>query len=126
MLGFITKLLGGNKSEKDIRNIQPAVEQTLEIYPTLQDLTHDELRAKSDVFRQRIKEYIAEIDGKINELKAEAESDDLDFDQKEEHYKEIDELEKERDEKIEEVLNEILPEAFSVMKEAARRFSENE
>src|SRR5215831_4962507 len=126
MLGFITKLLGGNKSEKDIRGIQPIVEQILEIYPTLESLSNDELRSKSDVFRQRIKEHIADLDGEINTLKLEAESDELDFDQKEERYKQIDELEKERYEKIEEVLNEILPEAFGVMKETARRFSENE
>ena len=126
MLGFITKLLGGNKSEKDVKSLEPIVEEILEEYEKLSALSNDELRSKSIDFRQRIKEYTAEIDAEIETLKAEAEKDEVSFDEKEEHYKKIDALEKDRDEKIEEVLNEILPEAFAVMKETARRFTENE
>ena len=126
MFGFITKLLGGNKSEKDVRTIEPIVEQILEEYEKLSTLSNDELRAKTIDFKERIQAHITEIDTEITDLKTEAESDDVSFDEKEELYKKIDGLEKDRDDKLEEILNELLPEAFAVMKETARRFTENE
>src|SRR6185295_1714524 len=126
MFEFVTKLFGGSKSEKDVKLLEPYVEQINEVFETLQSLSNDELRAKSNDFRQRIKDYTAGIDAVIESLKSEAEKEEVSFDEKEELYKEIDQLEKDRDAKLEEVLNEILPEAFAVMKETARRFTENE
>jgi preprotein translocase subunit SecA len=125
MFGFITKLLGGNKSEKDVRSVEPIVAQILEEYSKLNDISHDELRNKTNDFRKRISDHIAEIDEQISSLKIEGEKDEVSFDEKEELYRQIDKLEKDRDEKLEEILNEILPEAFAVMKETARRFTEN-
>ncbi|MBX7108964.1 MAG: preprotein translocase subunit SecA [Chitinophagales bacterium] len=125
MFGFITKLLGGNKSDKDVRAIEPIVEQIKEEYAKLESLSHDALRSKTNAFRERIRAHIAEIDGEINALKEKAETDEVSFDEKEELYKQIDGLEKDRDQKLEDILNEILPEAFAVMKETARRFTEN-
>ncbi|MBA3649476.1 MAG: preprotein translocase subunit SecA [Chitinophagales bacterium] len=126
MFGFITKLLGGNKSEKDVRSVEPVVGQILEEFEKLASVSNDDLRNKTEVFRNRIREHIADITSEIESLKVEAEKEEVLFDEKEELYKKIDQLEKNRDEKIEEVLNEILPEAFAVMKETARRFTENE
>jgi preprotein translocase subunit SecA len=125
MLGFLTKLLGGNKSDKDVRAILPIVEEIKAAYAKLSSLSHDELRAKTSEFKARIQAHIADIDQEITDLKTEAESDEVSFDQKEEFYKKIDTLEKDRDQKLEDILNEILPEAFAVMKETARRFTEN-
>ena len=125
MLGFLTKLLGGNKSDKDVRAILPIVEEIKAAYAKLSSLSHDELRAKTGEFKARIQAHIADIDQEITDLKTEAESDEVSFDQKEDFYKKIDTLEKDRDQKLEDILNEILPEAFAVMKETARRFTEN-
>lgn len=127
MLGFIGKIIGGRKSEKDVKAIQPMVEQINEIYDGLQSISNDELRQKTDVFRSRIREYLADIDEEIHAKEAEAEDPELiDIFKKDSLYEEIDKLKKTRDEKLEEVLKEILPEAFAVMKETAHRFMANE
>ncbi|MFK7810177.1 MAG: preprotein translocase subunit SecA [Saprospiraceae bacterium] len=128
MLKFITNTIGkifGTKFDKDIALYSPRVEEVNEQFEQLQSLSHDELRNKTLEFRQRIKEHLAGIDEDIvnleNESKAEA-----DFSRKEDIYAEIDQLKKDRDKHLEEILNEILPEAFAVVKETARRFSNNE
>jgi len=126
MFEFVTKIFGGNKSEKDVKELLPRVEEINEVFEGLKSLSNDQLRAKTNEFRSRIKDHTKEIDAEIESLKTQAEQEEVSFDQKEELYKEIDKLEKDRDDKLEEVLNEILPEAFAVMKETARRFTENE
>lgn len=123
-INSILKVFVGNKSEKDIKAIQPLVAKVKALEPTLAGLSHDELRAKTDYFRSKIKDARAEKDAQIAALKAEAEQI-LDIDKKEDIYAEIDSLEKEAYEISEKVLNDILPEAFAVMKETARRFKEN-
>ena len=125
MFGFITKLLGGNKSDKDVRAIEPVVDRIREEFAKLESLSHDELRNKTTGFKERIRSHIANIDSEITALKEKAETEEVSFDEKEELYKQIDGLEKDRDQQLEDVLNEILPEAFAVMKETARRFTEN-
>ncbi len=126
MLTFLKKFFG-TKSEKDIKSIQPQVDQILEIYPTLASLSNDQLRAKVDALKQKIQVAIKTEQTQIDEIKARVESDfSMDVDSKEELYKEVDELEKEITKKIEEVLNEILPEAYAILKDTSRRFSENE
>lgn len=122
----ISKLFGGNKHEKDIKLIEPVVAKINAIYPSLASLTHDQLRNKTQEFRNTISSFLKSIDDKIASLLASADAMDMDMaDEKDELYKQVDELRKERDKELEKVLLEILPEAFAVMKETARRFSEN-
>lgn len=124
MLQFLSKLFG-SKSERDIKSIQPIVNKIKEEYDKLSSLTNDELRAKTTEFKDRIQAYLAGIDEEISALKAEAEQDDVDMGKKTELYEKVDKLSKDRDKKLEEVLLEILPEAFAVVKDTARRFTEN-
>lgn len=126
MLGFISKIFGGSKSEKDVKKIEPYVGRINEYFKAYQSLSNDELRIKTQEFRQRIKEYLAETDAEI--VAKNAEADALPFNDlmgKDAIYQEVDKLKKDRDKRIEEVLEEILPEAFAVVKETARRFKEN-
>ncbi|TDS14910.1 preprotein translocase subunit SecA [Sphingobacterium paludis] len=124
MLQFLSKLFG-SKSERDIKSIQPIVNKIKEEYEKLSSLSNDELRGKTLAFKNRIKEYLADIDNEIASLKAEADQDDVDMGKKTELYERVDKLSKDRDKKLEEVLLEILPEGFAVVKETARRLSEN-
>ncbi len=127
MLGFIAKLFGGSKSEKDVKLILPQVEKINQSFAQFQSLSNDQLRHKTQEFKQRIQEYLTGIDG---EIKARQESADAlpatDINGRDTIYKEVDALKKDRDKKIEEILEQMLPEAFAVVKEASRRFKENE
>ncbi|HEY6506046.1 MAG TPA: preprotein translocase subunit SecA, partial [Chitinophagaceae bacterium] len=126
MLGFISKIFGGNKSEKDVKKIMPAVEKINQHFAAYASLTNDQLRNKTQEFRQRIKEHLTETDEAIAAKNKEAE--ELPFNDllgKDAVYQEVDKLKKEKNKKIEEILQEILPEAFAVVKETARRFKEN-
>lgn len=124
MLKFLGKIFG-SKSEKDIKRVQPYVTRINEEYEKLPNLTNDELRGKTKEFKNRISEFLADIDEEINALKTEAESDEVDVYHKTELYEKVDKLTKDRDEKLEKILLELLPEAFAVVKETARRFTEN-
>ncbi len=123
----LSKLFGGNKYEKDIKLIEPIVVKINEEYAKLSALSNDQLRNKTNEFKARIKAHLNEIDEKIASLRTEADVPGFDdVDRKDEIYKEVDQLIKDRDKKIEEILDAILPEAFAVMKETARRFTEND
>ncbi|MDQ6609039.1 MAG: preprotein translocase subunit SecA [Bacteroidota bacterium] len=125
MIGFLSKMFGGNKSEKDVKLIAPLVATINQHTQSFQDLTNDELRHKTIEFRNRIKDHIAEIDAEIIETNKRAE--ELSFTDlvgKDAVYQEVDKLKKSRDEKLEEILKELLPEAFAVVKETAKRFKE--
>ncbi|MDD7276887.1 MAG: preprotein translocase subunit SecA, partial [Bacteroidales bacterium] len=125
-MGFLTKLFG-NKSTRDNKALQPLLRKTLDAYEEIKLLDVDSLRHKTFEFKEYIKNYIAEEESKIAELKAKVESNpDMDLDEKNLIYEQIDKHEKVVLDKIEEVLNEIQPQAFAVMKEAARLFKENE
>ncbi|WP_353127681.1 preprotein translocase subunit SecA [Parapedobacter pyrenivorans] len=124
MLTFLSKIFG-SKSDRDIKHIQPLVTKIKEEYAKLDSLTHDELRAKTANFKQRISEYLSGIDKEIADLKSEAEQDGIEMTEKTAIYDKVDKLIKERDQKLEEVLMQLLPEAFAVVKETARRFTEN-
>ena len=127
MLGIISKLFGGSKSEKDVKKITPQVAKINEYFAQYQSLSNDQLRTKTADFRSRIQEHLAEINIRINEKNAEAEAlPSQDINGRDLIYNEIDTLKKDRDQKIEEVLLQILPEAFAVVKETGRRFKENE
>ncbi|MBL0310973.1 MAG: preprotein translocase subunit SecA [Bacteroidetes bacterium] len=124
-MGFLDNLaksIFGSKSDREYKTMQPVVAQINEAYELLKPLTNDELRNKTQVFRQRIAEHLTEVDKEIIDLKEKAEAEE-DLQEKDTFYKRVDELRKERDKKIEEVLKEILPEAFAVVKETAYRFS---
>ena len=126
MIGIISKLFGGSKSEKDVKKISPQVEKINQYFNQYQSLSNDQLRNKTQEFRQRIAAHLAEIDKQINDKKQQAETlPTADINGRDVIYKEIDELKKSRDKKIEEVLEELLPEAFATVKETARRFKEN-
>jgi preprotein translocase subunit SecA len=124
MLGFIAKLFGGNKSERDTRELLPIADQINEYYSQYQSLTNDELRAKSADFKERIKAHLAGIDAEIAGLNQQAEELPIeDIHGRDQIYRDVDELKDKRNDQLEEVLKEILPESFAVMKETARRFS---
>jgi preprotein translocase subunit SecA len=126
MIGIISKLFGGSKSDKDVKRIQPLVTEINKIYNNLKSISNDELRGKTIDFRQRIKNHLAEIDQTIAAKRNEAENHpEADLHAREAIYDEADKLIKKRDELIEEILKTILPEAFAVIKETARRFKEN-
>ncbi|NVN94712.1 MAG: preprotein translocase subunit SecA [Bacteroidetes bacterium] len=118
--------LFGNKSQRDIKEITPLLEATKLAYQSITLLSNDELRTKTQEFKDRITEYVADERNQIAEYKERIDNDvDMDVDEKEELYQQIDKLEKLEYDKIQEILNEILPEAFSVIKETAKRFTEN-
>ncbi len=124
MLGFIKKMFG-TKYERDVNTYMPFVHQINEFVEALQLLNNDALRNKTLEFRQRIAEHLAGIDNDINVLQEEAINEE-DIHRKEELFAEIDKLRDERDKELEIILKDILPEAFAVVKETARRFSANE
>jgi len=115
----------GNKSDRDVKELEPRVEEINKVYAELTSLTHDELRAKTDGFKKRISDYISEPQSRIDSIKERINSGDVEVLEKENLYGEIDSIEEEIDQKVEDILNEILPEAFAVVKETARRFKEN-
>ncbi|RXF67611.1 preprotein translocase subunit SecA [Arcticibacter tournemirensis] len=124
MLGFLSKLFG-SKSERDIKLIQPLVEQIKAEYAKLAAISNDELRERTVTFKSKIKEALADIDAEVSTLKTKAEDPELSVQNKTDIYDQIDKLGKERDKELEKVLMEILPEAFAVVKDTARRFTEN-
>jgi preprotein translocase subunit SecA len=126
MLGYLSKLFGGSKSEKDVRKIEPLVGQINQFFTRYQQLSNDELRGKTAEFRERIKAHLQVIDKEIAEKNQTAEQLPFeDLAEKDAIYQEVDRLRKERNQQIEQILHELLPEAFAVVKEAARRFKEN-
>ena len=126
MLGFISKIFGGNKSEKDVKKIEPYVGKINKFFTSYESLSNDELRSKTVEFRERIKKHLEPVDLLITEKNTVADALPFtDLMAKDSIYQEIDKLKKDRNDRIEEVLDEILPEAFAVVKETARRFKEN-
>lgn len=124
IVNSILKIFVGDKSEKDVKAIQPIIKKIKSFEGDLQALSHDELRSKTVEFKEKIKVARAEKDNQIASLKEKAEQT-TDIDAREDIYTEIDKLEAEAYELSEKVLNEILPEAFAVVKETARRFKDN-
>ena len=118
---FLSKLFG-NKSQRDLKEITPWVERVKAIYPEIDALSHDELRARTAALRQRIQDYVAAERAEVEALKASVEGKDLDA--REEIWGKVDKLEKEILDKLELVLDEIHPEAFAIVKSTGRRFTE--
>nr|WP_294777093.1 preprotein translocase subunit SecA [uncultured Flavobacterium sp.] len=123
-INSIIKAFIGDKSQKDVKATQPYINKIKALEPVLAALSHDELRAKTVEFKEKIKQARAKQDAEIEAKKTQAENT-ADIDLREDIYNTIDALEKEAYEISEKVLSEILPEAFAVIKETARRFKEN-
>ncbi|WP_281615508.1 preprotein translocase subunit SecA [Flammeovirga sp. SubArs3] len=129
MLGSITKLFSkvfGTKSERDLKEIRPYLAKIDAEYQKLKSISDDELRGKTAYFIDYIENGLKGIDDQIQELKDAVENDHkLDLAFKDKTFKEIDKLKKDRNEKLEEILMDILPQAFAVTKETGRRYTEN-
>ncbi len=128
-MSFIAKVLKkflGSKSEKDIKEVLPIVNQVNEYFNEYQKLSNDQLREVSSKLKLRVKENIAEEKNKYDELKGKVENPDIKYSERETMYKQIEKLDKEIEQKIKQILDEILPETFAIVKETARRFKENE
>ena len=123
-LTTIFRKVFGSKADRDMKAIRPTLKKILEVYPSIDALSDDELRAKSAALRQIIKDRTAEDEARIAQIREELEQD-IEPARKEALAKEQDNLVKKVDDTIEIVLEEILPEAFAVMKSTARRFKEN-
>ena len=123
IIELITKLFG-NKAQKDMREIQPYVDQVKAVYPEIDALSNDELRARSQALMDKIAATVAPKKSKIAELRASIE--ELEIDKREKVYQQIDDIEKEIKEQYKIVLMEVLPEAFAIVKSTARRFAESE
>ena len=120
----ILSALFGNKSSRDIKKVQPLVDKVKAAYPAIQALSNDELRAKSKEIQANVQGSVKELRQQIDALKAKIEETSID--EREPIFNQIDKLEKEVLDKLEDALNEVYPEVFSIVKETARRFSENE
>ncbi|MEI2758034.1 MAG: preprotein translocase subunit SecA [Bacteroidia bacterium] len=129
MIDFINKTISkifGSKAESDYKALSPVIEAVNAAAENMAALSNDDLRNKTNEFKTRIQDYLTEVDAELSQLNEEAESDsEMDANRKEEIYNRIDALKKERNKKTEEVLNEIQPEAFALVREVAKRFTEN-
>ena len=124
-LDSVLKVFVGDKSKKDIKEIQPIVDKIRALEKEFEALSLDELRAKTTTFKSKIQEALREVNQQMDDLNAEADASD-DITRKEDIYSEIDALKEKAYEISEAVLNEILPEAFATVKETAKRFAANE
>ena len=120
---FLGKILG-NKSQRDLKEITPYVDKIKAVYSEIVSLSNDELRARTETIKIRIQDYVAKETARVAELKASIEDTEIDL--REKIYSEVDKLEKEITAKYEEILDEVMPEVFSIMKDNARRLSEND
>ncbi|MBQ4519746.1 MAG: preprotein translocase subunit SecA [Bacteroidaceae bacterium] len=119
---FLSKIFG-NKSTRDMKEIQPWVEKVKAAYENISKLSNDELRAKTEELKQIIRDSAAKENEQLAKLKAQIEETDIE--KREPLFAQIDKLEKEVLDRYEEALNEVLPDAFAIVKDTARRFTEN-
>ncbi len=119
---FLGKLLG-NKAQRDLKEISPFVDKIKAVYAEISNLSNDELRNRTEILKVKIQDFVAPEVARVAELKASIEETEIDL--REKIYTEIDKLEKEITEKYEVVLDQVLPEAFSIIKDTARRLTEN-
>ena len=125
MLDFISKLFG-SKSERDVKSLLPIVEKVKAEYAKLDGVSNDDLRSRTVIFKETIGEGLADIDAEIQAIKDRTENNpDLEVNEKVALYTQLDKLEKDRNKELEVILMRLLPEAFAVVKETARRFKEN-
>ena len=126
MANFFTKFFG-TKSQRDLKQLNPILQKCLAAYDEVQKLTNDELRAKTIEFKGKIRTAVANEQKQVDELKARIEQEfDMAVEEKQRIYTQIEELEKKIYEKTQSILDELLPQAFAVVKETAKRFTDNE
>ncbi len=123
-IASILKKVFGSKADRDLKQIRPILNKVLEAYGPIDKLTNDELRAKTEELKARLRDCEAPFEKRIAEIKAKME-EDIPVHEKESLATESDKLVKDEDADIERVLDEVLPEAFAIMKSTARRFKEN-
>src|SRR5690554_6804595 len=123
MIGGLLKKILGDKSVKDRKTYQPIIDKVNEIYATIHDISDDELRARTKMFQDKIKEGTAEIEKEIQTLKDQANHPDTIVLDKENIFEKIDKLTEELDKQLEVVLLENMPACFSYIKEIARRWA---
>lgn len=123
-IASILKKVFGSKADRDLKQIRPVLNKVLEAYGPIDKLSNDELRAKTEELKARLRECEAPFEKRIAEIKAKLD-EDIPVHEKENFATESDKLVKDEDAEIEKVLEEILPEAFAIMKSTARRFKEN-
>lgn len=130
MLNFLTKSITkvfGTKSERDVKSLSPYIQKTNDEFAKLRGLSHDEFRNQTIELKAYIAKQLADIDSKIEQFKASIDNNpEMGVDDKEDIFKQIDTLKLDRNKELEKVLIDILPKAFAIVKETARRFSENE
>ncbi len=125
MATFLKKFFK-TKSQRDVKSLLPELSDIKAAYEVIKNLSNDELRAKTTEFRKNIADYISDEENRIASLRKRLDEEyEMEISEKERIYKELDELEKTSYDKTQEMLNRILPEAFAVVKETARRFKEN-
>ena len=126
MANILEKLFG-NKSQRDLKAVKPLLDATLKVYPAIASLSNDGLRAKTIEFKEKIRKAVETEETELAQMRGRIEAEyDMPVDEKEGLYKRIDELEKQSYEKTQKTLESILPEAFAVVKETAKRFAESE
>ncbi|MBT8289554.1 MAG: preprotein translocase subunit SecA, partial [Muriicola sp.] len=125
LLNSVIKAFVGDKSKRDVKELRPLVDDINAFGDQIQTLSNDELRAKTTSFKSLISETCASLTEEINKIKLEVEQS-TDIDRNEELYAEIDKLEEEAYKLTQDTLDNILPEAFAVVKETARRFKDND
>lgn len=129
MIGTINKILQGifgNKSNKQLAELQPIIDKIHSFENEYEQLSIDQVRQKTSEFKQRIADHLSEGQNKIDALQAQADEADINVYDKEKIYDEIDAIEKDQDQKLEDILEIILPEAFAVLKETAKRFTNSQ
>ncbi|MDD4528614.1 MAG: preprotein translocase subunit SecA [Bacteroidales bacterium] len=125
MANFLSSLFG-NKSQRDLKELKPILESCLKAYPNISKLSNDELREKTQEFKNKISSTISQEEAVVNQIRERLDTEfDMPVPEKQSLYTELEDLEKKIYDKTQEVLNQILPEAFSVVKETAKRFTEN-
>ena len=120
---FLTKIFG-NKSQRDLKEIMPIVDKIKAIYPQIAALDNDGLRARTAAIKQQLRDIVADERARIADIRAKI--DDTEINEREKLYAEIDKLEKQISTKLEQKLDEVLPETFAIVKDTARRFKEND
>jgi preprotein translocase subunit SecA len=126
MFNFVKKLFG-SKADRDMKEVQGQLARIFERYEVIRSYDNDQLRAVTPALQQRVREHLREELEQVEQLRSQMNQDhEMDVEAKENLYSQIDALEKRQHEKTEEILLEIMPDAFSVIKETARRFKENE
>ena len=125
MANFLKKLFG-SKADRDVKQITPILNQVLAAYDRLDKLSDDDLRAESAALRDKVRAYTAPEEEKVAAIREQLSDPEMEVSRKERLATDLDELTKTIDKKIEEILTQVLPEAFAIVKSTARRFKENE